>query len=375
MAGVPVVPARYGIGPMENPFDVSHEMRMAKSALLYADRVTLASWRVGLVKATEDMFDARERGDAQRLAALYLAIAWNWAQPGQRSSSAGVEAMVRDAGHELTIQMLEPAIGPMLEVSRLMISVAMKQPSWRELKEAEDLGILEVRRMGTLTGFGFSREAAIVEYLALVRGHLAPDAPGVPMLDYSAQGVYEVGTKVGVLAGPLPRAATELALATHYIGYIPTIGDVDLASIVRARQQLKRPLVRFRSIVGDLVEELDRSPIDAGFVPAADELFRKELAPQLESVRSLSRERGLANLFASEVVETKSGALAKAVIAIAAAAAAGVPPSGQAGIGATVVGAEITGGVARRRRELESKRSENGLVWLDELDRQLGRSS
>src|SRR6478609_2440163 len=63
-AAVPSVPARYRRPAMVDPFDVSHEMAMVKSALLYADHVSLASWRVSMVNVWARMREHRRAGDA-----------------------------------------------------------------------------------------------------------------------------------------------------------------------------------------------------------------------------------------------------------------------------------------------------------------------
>jgi hypothetical protein len=195
------------------------------------------------------------------------------------------------------------------------------------------------------------------------------------MLDYSAQGLYEVGTEVGVFQKPLPEAAKELSLATHYMGFIPAVGGVELTSVLAAREALKRPLVRFRALMAELAREVEASPVNSGFGHAADELFRRELAPQLQEIRDLARERGLGHLLLAEAVESKAGALAKAAIAIAATGAAGLPLAGQAGAGVAVLGAEIAAGVAKRRRDLEARREGHGLMWMYELERKLGSAA
>lgn len=202
---------RYG----DNPFDVAHEMEMARSALLYADRVRLASWRVALMKSWEELRDARGRGDAERLLAALTAVEWARATPGLlEAPNAEIGALMAVPHDELTLGLVEEAVGTSIDSGVRLLEVAFEQPSWRVLNRAVAMGVVELEPLGDRTGYGFSAEAAVAEYLSLVAEHIGPSARAVPMMDFSAFGVFEVGIEVGVLVGDVPRGSREMGWST-----------------------------------------------------------------------------------------------------------------------------------------------------------------
>ena len=245
-AAVPIVPARYGRPPMTDPVDISHEMRMVKSALLYADHVTVASWRVAMVRALLRARTARNTGHAVDLLMALSAVEWARAKSPSRGLPMPYQALEATPPTVLTVEEVTRQLGPAIAEGDTVVEVALRTKPWRELLEAEKLGLVDVMDMGFTTGFGFSREGAVAEYLALLADCTKAESDASPMLDYSSAGVLEVGRNVGILnQGPEPRTA-EIGLVANYLGYVPAIVDADLAAVVRARDDLAGPLVRFR---------------------------------------------------------------------------------------------------------------------------------
>jgi hypothetical protein len=276
---------------------------------------------------------------------------------------------------DLTSDVVESAVGGRLDELDAMLDAALATPSWRELRLAEELGVVEIRSMGTMAGVGFSREAAIAEYLRLIADLTEPSSSAAPMLDYSAAGVLEVGTTVGALKHELPAASVEAALAAHYMGYLPTVSAAALTAVLKVRHELRGPLVRFRAVMAELAREVESSPARPGFDREADDLFRREVAPQLATIDELTLERGLRNVIRREVAGSQGGAVTKAVIGLAAGSVAGLPAMAQAAVAAVVVAGDIASGVNQRRGEIDSERTSNRLFWMYDVERRLTSAS
>ncbi len=375
VAAVPIVPARYRREAMVNPLDLVHELGLTKSALLYADHVSLASWRVSMVQAWAEIRVAERAGDAAQVLRLLAAVEWARAGAGSQDASSAVSTLRQVPPEDLTLDVIQAHLGNRLRELDLLLDFSLETPSWRDLQAAINAGLVEVVRMGTRTEFGFSREAAIVEYMSLLGEITQPVSQTVPMLDYSGAGVLEVGSNVGVLTRPLPGTSTELALAGHYVGSLPTFAGAPMASVLRAREELKRPLIRFRALMVDLSREIGVSPVAPEFDVAANEMFRQEVAPELDAIIELSRDRGLWRLLGDEIAGSQGGTIAKAVIGLAAANVAALPAVAQAAIGGAVVAADVASAAYKRRRALDAQRMGNRLLWLYELERKLGSSS
>jgi hypothetical protein len=370
-AAVPIVPARYGRPAMIDPFDVSHEMAMVKSALLYGDRVSVASWRVSMVYAWTRMRESRRAGDAVEVLRLLGALEWARARQGAKEPNPVLAALAEIPADDLTLSAIDSTMGGRLREVDVLLDAAISAPSWRELIRAVELGVVEIRAMGDATGFGFSREAAIAEYLRLIADLTDPRSTATPMLDYSSAGVLEVGTDVGLIKPGLPNARSEVALAAHYVGYLPAVTTASLEAVLTARDKLKGPLLHFRSVMAELAREIEVSPTQPGFDRAADELFRREVAPQLHVITGLSQERGLRRVIGQEVAGSQGGAVTKAVIGLAAGSVAGLPAIAQAALAGMVVAGEIASGAYKRRKQLDAERTANRLFWMYELERQL----
>lgn len=364
-AAVPVVPARYGRSAQTNPLDVGLEVAMLKSALLYADHLVLASWRVSLVEAWAAVKDGRERGDARQVVRLLGAVEY----ATSKDPPPQLAALTEIPADELTLSNVEAAAGDRLQLVDFLLDAALNQPSWRELRTAMEAGVVDIKEMGSQTGFGFAKEAAIAEYLGLITELTSPENRAVPMLDYSAAGVLEVGREVGLLKSPLPRSSTELGLVSHYVGYLPAFPAATMESVLHARQELNPTLVGFRSAMVALAAGVASSPTDAAFVPEADEVFRKDVAPELAQLARITDERRLLPSIRDEVTGAHGGTITKAVIGLAAAGAAGWPQIAQAAVGAAVVAGDVASGVFQRLRDLDTARQSNKLLWLYELNR------
>jgi hypothetical protein len=368
---VPIVPARYRRPAMIDPLDVSHEMAMVKSAVLYADRVSVASWRVSMVNAWARVRESRRAGDATEVLRLLAALEWARARHGATDPNPVLAALAAIPADDLTLNAIESAMGGRLGEFDGALDAALSTPAWRELVMGVELGVVEIRAMGDATGFGFSREAAIAEYLHLIGELTEPTSAAVPMLDYSSAGVLEVGTHVGVLKTGLPHASSEVALAAHYMGYLPAVTTASLAAVLKARDKLKGPLLRFRSVMAELAREIEVSPTQPGFDRAADDLFRREVAPQLLAITELTQERGLRRVVGQEVAGSQGGAVTKAVIGLAAGSVAGLPAIAQAALAGMAVAGEIASGAYKRRKQFDVERTDNRLFWMYELERQL----
>lgn len=370
-AAVPIVPARYRRTAPTNPLDITLEVAMAKSALLYADRVTLYSWRVSLVQAWAAIRASRQGGDASRVIRLLGAVEFAFA----KETSPALATLTEIPPEALTLSAVETAVGDRLQQVDLLLDAALDQPSWRDLGKAVDLGLVTLSDMGNGTEYGFSREAAIAEYLALIRDLTAGTNRAIPMLDYSAAGVLEVGTEVGLLPTPLPRSSTEMGLAQHYMGYLPAFPDASMDAILHARRELSGPLTGFRSAMTEIAANIAASPIEGEFARLADEAFRRDLAPHLKEISDISRERDLLPALRQEIAAAHGGTIVKTAIGLAAAGAAQWPQVAQAALAAAVIAGDVAGAVYARRRELQREMATNKLVWLYELDSLLSAST
>lgn len=347
------------------PYDIQHEMQLVKAALLYADRVALASYRVSWVLTWRQLDEARQRGDLAEVVRLLAALAgtrWTFTSSEQPEGD-------RPPGRAQDLEGFESRVTSVVDRFRGRVESALGQASWQELRRAVESGALEIRPIGLLTEYGFNSGAVVGELIGLLADVLGPSSKTVPMLDERVSAILRAAGTTG-LVGTMPIAASEVGLAAHYIAQVPAFPEASIDVVLDARRELHGPLVRYRAAMAEFATALAAAPPDANFPLVADELYRREVAPKLQELQELAEERKLTSALQREVA-TGGSKVVKASISFAAAAAASLPFVAQAAVAAAAVAAEVGGNIYARFREIDAVRRQNKLLWLYEAERVL----
>lgn len=313
-----------GINNSDGDVDLRHEVRLVRSALLYADQVELlsppAALLAGTAAATQrgpqftaELFDGlddavlshllhgqdprefrKKFAQIQRIKNLSRATLRQHFTPAQRSElrtfQDQLNGMMEQAAREIgasTYRMWERAGAPDLEA-------AMEQ------------GILTVDG-GPFLNF-VSVDDAGAQFAELL-ARMMDDPEAHLMFD----------DQMGILTQSMLEESPELShgflrnskrahMGTGLISHLPAFPDASMETILQVRQDLAAPLRRYRQTVSTLSKKLAADPVDTIAVRSEiEELWRDEVQPSLSNLTDDLKSSQLGKSFLDEVLwDTKT---------------------------------------------------------------------
>lgn len=371
-------------------FDLTPEIELVKAALLYADRVTLVSPKVAMLRATAGILESRGAGLGSRLADLMEPLM----EPEQvrllrmlrrkrgRQRPAGlivleaklfrdiapqvseVEGVIRGFTERANVAELERA-----QKAKLLVLDGL---SLEPLPLLRDMIILRLSQ-----GEQYESRIPIAERMtAKLVDAVGPAATTFPVFDQQVSRLLRAmidDRRVEANLAP----ATHAGLAGHLVGTLEAFPGAPMDEVIDVRRALNDPLVRFRSAVTLMTRELEVSPLDATFPRHADDLYREHVAPALLELEENTREARLREQLVRQVTEGAGLTEIKAALTMTFAAYALLPDIGLAAAAGVLPGAaaalDITIAVGKRRRELEKERRTNKFLFLFEAGRRLAQ--
>ncbi|WAJ42866.1 hypothetical protein OK015_16525 [Mycobacterium sp. Aquia_216] len=269
--------------PRDSPV-LSHEVRMCRSGLLYADHVRLISPFASIV------FGADRDADS--------------------SAETIIESLI-DSIEKSTAD--EPGIQEVLELFRAQLGIAEAEIDQRvkaavaqfrrlhrektermgfgELKCAVDRGLLTIDPTA-----GFARlidqppdeivtEGEIVSVVSEIHD-LLHSGRIYPLFDARVNRMVRDGVKEGYLK-PVPtarRLGADAAMADGLFDRLPNFPLATMAEILDIRDALTIPLNNFRAGVRELTEEIDLAPEDLHFGAEIEDAWHVRVAPALDEI-------------------------------------------------------------------------------------------
>jgi hypothetical protein len=357
----------------QEELSVDREIDMAKAALLYADHVTLASPKAIFAATTVAMaYGNRETQDEVTLGLLEqaggegLGEAYTALKKKRNRSVAETKMLARfDAMLEkATVDMAE-SLRPMADKSR-----------FDELLPAIERGLLEIHPLGTdqSTDADHFIDAILESLQDLLRQSVSPSASAHPMYDDSAGDMVKAMLREGGIDNPVLSLANEVGVARDFIDTVEAFPNASMDVILDVRTRLRDPLIRFRAAVASASAELgsEESVLEDRFHARVAEIYRRTVAPELESIREGLHELGALPTLrrtakATAQTATKAGAMATLGLL-----AGRLDMDDLTAIAAALgVGAKATVDERAFRAAVRKAQKENRFFWLYEAGRQI----
>lgn len=371
---------------------VAEDIRLVRSALLYADTVELISpgaQIVGLMVAAaaqgEDfLFDLmvsfddealRFLGydrDPEELRNVMTALkASNQLSRTQRRKAFGVEGsrQLRGLVQEFADRGLHGGEG--------IEAVAAKQ--W-EKAGAPDLAVAAESGLLTLNTEIFDwvgdADRQIDQYVKAI-GSLLADPAAHLMFD-EAMGVLarHLVEETDAEMHPVAARHTKQAMTgTGLIAHLPAFPDSDMEQIIATRKDLSDPLSRYRRGMAGLSAKLTSGPLDAALRVEVDDMWRDEIQPTVADLRrQLSTTRVLADsvMNVTNFKSMAAGLSSGAIITFGVDSLADLSNVASAGFTAVASAAGVAGATAiRGHYEARQRIQTHDLYYLLEVDRRL----
>lgn len=220
--------------------DLRHETELVKSALLYADRVTLASPKVALMASIAGVatLDRRQRIDAmaeligvldtgQDAVRLYsdLRRRRQRLSPHERKLLAGMESRLDSSSQDV-----------MAQVDQLL-----EQAGAGELARALELGLVELHGLGMEQADARNLTDVVIEALADVLAEsVGAAARTFPLFDNDAGDLMRAMVAEGKVVEPRTARSKEAGAAGRLIAGIDAFPSAAMDDLIDVRQQLAR---------------------------------------------------------------------------------------------------------------------------------------
>lgn len=275
--------------------DLSADLRMAKAALLYADRVTLVSLKsffvLGMLTArdssAETFYDMMEEllpvllddktqvAQVSEFLRLYRTIA--------QHPSPTVEQIALKA-------IFDQAVGSdFIDKLRTTLDTILVNAGAEDLLRARDTGLIEIHEFSSafrLADMHESRvggewlDAVIHEFVRHI-SEAVRNGKTYPLFDDQTGSLVRAGIKEGIItitdAGV--TRGKHGSLATNLIERLPLFDHATIDEILDIRRELDRYLVRFRAAIIGYADTIKSAAWDADFEIEAEQVFRRDVAP------------------------------------------------------------------------------------------------
>ncbi|MCC7078649.1 MAG: hypothetical protein IT198_16135 [Acidimicrobiia bacterium] len=382
--------------------DLRNATQLVKSAILYADRVTVYSPVASLVGAVADLGDvtapqqqvallldivrqvpslaARLDAPADELAQLEAFLAVDPRLMRQAAAAHGGRGQI-----DKVYEQLQDLSSVWEDEMPEAIEKAKETVGAEELLVAVEAGAVNIADLGAMptseviidslsraTGAtpGTVLDEMILGFTARIVDMLS-EPRAFPLLDAQSSGLARALERETVASPSLHamRRGSEVASAASFMGYLPYFPALPMDEVLDLRKSLSKPLIRFRGALAKLSREFQSRPIDEAFESEVEEAWRAQVAPALADIREGLAEHGLLREAASIAQGDLRRLLTEAGGVLAAGSAEILPLSAllMAGLAASVPVADVAGRAVLRRREARTEARKNAFYFLHRL--------
>jgi hypothetical protein len=342
---------------------LENDLRMVKAALLYADHSKLCSIASAALLGIAALPEVQKQERWQLLKQLQSYAPDEDSERKLTILSAFYEEARRKRYSKkgrVLLQQFETALAESwAEVAEFVLN-AVRDAGGDGIIRAVESGLLEVHTfddtLRRATDAGEHRDF-VLEYVKVV-GESVSDVHTYPLFDEDTSEIIRESIKAGIL--PVSEAAVsrakESGLASDMLGRLPLFERATVREILDIRDELERPLRRFRSAIIEFSSGVQSAAWDQDFVSDADQIFRREVEPAILDLEEEIRANSLIGELARKALDVQ------VVVSGGSALALAVTTLGLDAIAALAVGGAVGGGKAvydaytewnKRNRETE----------------------
>jgi hypothetical protein len=272
--------------------DLRHETELVKAALLYADRVTLASPKVAFMASLASIttLDDRQRikamaelgglmHDGQEGAQLYAELSRR-----RRRLSPRERTMLARFEHHLHAS----SQGLIDKVEELL-----DQAGAGELAQALEAGVVDLDGLGIDEADETNFTDTIIGRLAdVLADSVSSTAHTCPLFDNDAGDLMRAMVAEGKVADVHAARSNEVAAAGQLIAGLDAFPRAAMNDLLDVRCKLELPLVRFRAALATATAQFESAAWEEGFEREVEDLYRQQVAPALLDVQEALEEIG-----------------------------------------------------------------------------------
>jgi hypothetical protein len=267
---------------------LAHEVGLVKAALLYADRVTLASPTAVLQGGVAQLADPDPRVRRENLIRLVAEIHGPEFETEFRRLQAVKHPSRQDLIRRGRLERLLDEQGQKMAES---VAGSVDGESLDELAAAIEAGVLEINPLGIDEE---SDPATAIETMmdglaTLLRKSLDASSTTLPLLDTAAGDLVEAMIRGRqIFAAETPAA--EIGAAGRVLQRLEAFPEAEVLDILDVRQRLSLSLVRFRGAMAESARRFEATAWDPGFAAEVENYRRAVVEPAVQEVDEGLRE-------------------------------------------------------------------------------------
>jgi hypothetical protein len=345
----------------DGALDLSQETRLVKSALLYADRVTLANPKVMIIASMAGVVS----GDLELKRAAVLGMMDVLPDgAGTRTVYEELRRKKRKSVREMLVlrglvERLDRGAGQAVA----QVGSMLEEAGAGELDQALRAGVLDLSHLG-LNESDAGMDKVTLWLADLIAELVAGSSPRYPMFDDATDGLLATMIREGKAPGAQLGHARPAALTSRHVGRLDAFPDAPMSAVLEARETLRAPLAGLRRAIADMGTELETMPLDQTFERAVHDMYGRLVAPALQELEEIARQLRIGSLLGRDLLAGDGRPGEEPALSLATATVAELP-----GLAALALGVGLDVGarsVYKTRAELKDRQKENLFLFLYE---------
>lgn len=302
----------------ERGVDIEHDLRLLKTALLYADKVKLCSLGSSMILSLaqykklsreerievvsmlwQNLVDASEDDQVRQLVELIPVL--SQLQRTRKLKEELKQSVPRD--QFLIIHKLDKVFRNLVDGMNSALDAGIDNVTGGvrldELESALSSGLIELQPIDP------GSTHVVEDYFDVIADAIKSDH-SYPLLDSSTGNLVSLAIKEGKLEIPdisIARAKG-VGLSADLLSRLPLFDIASVDEVVSIRRELESPLIRFRSAMLEFSDEIRSAAWEKAFPLECEMIFMKRVAPSIleieEAVRSNKRLRVFTETFIQE---------------------------------------------------------------------------
>lgn len=267
--------------------NLSPVTEMTKAALLYADRVTIASPSASLLTALASLTLGDERQRMRTLSELASAL------PGGETIPPMVAYLLSKRHYSREELLVRNRLRESTRELERIVEHQLDEAGAAELAPAIESGVVDIDLLGVdeLTAEG-DIEIILEHFTKLMETMVSSSSTSHPLFDASASDLLKAMIDEGAIGHADLGPATEISMAKSLISSLEAFPQASMDVVLDVRARLADPLTRFRVAMDDMAREVRVTPVGPAFDAEVRRLYRARVEPALLEIRETIEELG-----------------------------------------------------------------------------------
>lgn len=260
----------------QSGFNLTHELRLLKAGLLYADKVKLCSLS-SAVAVTLPYLSVLPDREILELT-LHAAKALNQS-PENIETFIGIYRQLqkkkfRTRQELILLQNLKNQFDKTRQEFGVVVEKLLKDANAEGLFSAIQSGLVEIQ------SFDFQKDNAAEQYISAISNAVL-SGKTYPLLDDFTGNLVKLAIEAGKIVplGTTITKAKQTGLSSGLFERLPLFDEATIDEIIDIRKELDKPLIRFRSAIVGFSRKIEHEPWAAEFPHEVEQIFIEHVEP------------------------------------------------------------------------------------------------